>query len=454
MEVFIRNVPFHCEYHQVQREIASVLHTAEFNHHGSQPGPLNFRVHLLPDKRGSHKHGGVGKLTLPSVVVGELFLQEFSGPAPRRFISMGNRILQFSRSHDRVRKAIVEEITRMPYVDPIAKEKLEKLRIRFEVERVKVSSLQFGWVTRDWSFSSEYEKSCTSVAYLTFDEEARAIRIKIEGLAETQIIFIRFSNISYHTAGRDSDGFYSLFFALQVPPTFEVEVPRLDLDLARLQSGSKGNVYDVHPRQRRSALDDVHALASAYTSCALRLVCRGKDDISTFRSLSKEAGLSDPHSSYDLPVVHRAIFSSHALGLFRQWMQSIDWTVSFQLEAITRELIVDVKEILQLREYVDALLRRQGVKKTALILHYFAVEMQEVNEQGVNKEGQVETVTECFARCMRDFKPKKIITPKQRLSDDVFDCFHIYASVCVHYFITTNKRLDNPLFVLSSRSIP
>jgi RNA-dependent RNA polymerase len=430
MEAFIRQVPWQADHIQVQRGIASVLHSApEYNvHNDSRPGQrLNFKVHLLPDRKGTRKHGGVGKITFPSVEVGSRFLQDFGGQSPLRTIFVGNRQLRFEPSRDRVRKDIIEELNRLPYADPAAKEKMEKKKELFESKRVLVRTIQFGWITREYSFSPEWQRSCdTTTAYMLFDEEARALRIKVEEAECTRIIIVRFSNIFFHTSGRDPDGWNAVFFSLELPPVFETEATRLELDLASIRPFFKGSPYDEHPRRRHSAFDDHHALTSAYTSCALRLVCRGKEDLDVFRGLSREAGLSDPHD-YILPVIPQARFCSSVIAAFDEWLQDLDWTVAFQLEAATRAMIIDLKEALSLRSRIAILLAEKGARETASLLQYFRGEMRKLNTDGTNAAGQTETVEQCFLRCMRDFIPKRP-SRRDRLSDDVFDCFHIYVS--------------------------
>lgn len=441
MELFISNIPYTADDVQLQRCLATVLHSPEYLfYHGTRPGQMNFRVEIMPDRKGLRKHRGLGKLTLPSSNVGERFLRDYGDPQPRYRLNLLARPLRFALSNRPVRRDIVEELNRMPYVDPEIKARQERLQQRFQTERVQMKKLQFGWVTRNWEFSPEWEKLCSEAmfsAYILFDADSRSLRIKVEEFQETKIIVIRFSNIFFYTIGCDTEGLSFIFFSLQTPPHFESEEPKRVLDFAErlgsLFSSRTINPYDTHPRRRNIAFDDSHLLTSAYTSCSLRLVCRGKEDVDIFRALSREAGLAVPHN-YPLPVVYHGCFSEQTISNYTEWLQSLHWTISIQLESATRLLILDVAELLSLRPRITQLLRVWKREKMVLFLRNFFNEVKEINNSsGINEQGEVETVTNCLERCIREVKPKP---PKRRQplnNNDTFQCFHVSVTPTTFY---------------------
>jgi RNA-dependent RNA polymerase len=431
MEVFMRNIAFVVDEKTVIREIAAILHKPPYSDHAPNALPLNFKVFFFPNKRNPGlKHGGCGKLTLPSEAVGQLFLAEYgelAGPRRRPFF-IGGRPIVFSESKTTPRADVLEEITRLPYLDPQALQEQQKIAEQFARERVRVRTVQFGWFCRDYVFSCEYERGCES-GYIRFEDESRELRVKVQDKEEdvTRVIAIHFSQIDFVSVGiRNGDPV--IFFSLQRPPAFETELSEFNAGIAALGLFGNRSIYDRHPRRRFSAFDAVHEETVAYSAYALRIVCTSPSDLQTFRSLWKTSGRAELQSSPP-PLERRNLFSAHHREAFAAWLLQLDFGVAFQLEALTRRLVVDLTEALDLREDVKRVVSQDGPGFAAELLRSFYAEAKELMFEQSETGESPETMSQCFVRCERDLrknppKAKRVA----RLDDDIFDCYHIMVT--------------------------
>ena len=84
MEIFVHNICPSASPPGLKRSIAKVLHGPEFEDYSTLP--LNFDFFLLPPTIPGAQSG---KLTLPSLEVGEHFMREYGGYRPRMDIAVG-----------------------------------------------------------------------------------------------------------------------------------------------------------------------------------------------------------------------------------------------------------------------------------------------------------------------------------------------------------------------------
>jgi hypothetical protein len=155
----------------------------------------------------------------------------------------------------------------------------------------------------------------------------------------------------------------------------------------------------------------------------LSLIFASKYDYNTFHELSKEIGLVE-RRPVKVPIVASRIVARDTLALYRQWLDLLDWAVAFQLESMTLNFVLDVKEMLSLQSRVSALLLERGPKKMVTFLRHFATEMEPHKPDIGHRNEQTETIEQCFDRLAKDYKPR-IVSRYDRISGDVFDCFHV-----------------------------
>lgn len=431
MEVFMRNIAYSVDHKDLTRELARILHGPDFVHSSIR---INFRIFLLPDKRGLGSHRGCGKLTLPTEEVGNHFLALF-GNLATRVLALGNRRIFFSLSKTPPRADVVEEILRMPYLDPQAVEARDRRVQEYLSNAVHVSKIQFGWECRDWTFSSEYEHVCSDSAHVQFEDEAREIRIKSNAAGRTHIAAVRFSQINY-TSTAVEDGEAVIFLSLQVPPMFETET-LVDPIMAMFQLFSPS----LAPlRKRHASFDGDHAYCAAYTSLAIRLVCRSREDLSKFRTLCRTASISAPND--DVPQYSRQnLFTNSCLDTYRSWLTELPWPIAFQVDSLTFGRYLDVAETLQLQPDIARYLQQHGVEETGALLRHFAGEARDLGYS----TNDAEDIQACFTRCVTDFKPPP--PPKvDRMSDDNFLCYHVIVT-------PTSLALHGPFPERSNRVI-
>ncbi|TDL28673.1 RdRP-domain-containing protein [Rickenella mellea] len=450
MEVFIRNIPFSASDIHVKGELAKVLHSqlfGEFN----QPLPLNFQVFLHRPKQGSR--GLTGILTLAFELLGVKFLIEYGGKSPQQPVRIAGRQIFFDKGRKSPRADVVDTIRRLPFVDPVALQEKEARLQEFAEQAIRIQTVQFGWECRDGAFSPEWERDYSETCTIQFEGERREIRIMIAGTEDTQIIAISFSQIEY-TNVNDSSGDPAIYLSLCLSPTYESELPRDQLAAIErshqlMNPRWKGSVYEIVPRRRLSSLDDPgHRRVAPYACYALRLICKHRSDLNNFRRLAQLANLQNPQNS-DYPVEHRQLFSEQVLSKLSSWLQQHAihyWQVTYQVEALLRNAVLDAKEVLDLIGRIELVLKKLGPKDCAMMLLQFRTEAKilwTAEHPGSNKDA----VFECFSSSLKDFTKRSQKKSNERgRTDGNFDCYHVIVT-------PTTYMLEGPFSEKSNRVI-
>ncbi|KAF7339912.1 RNA-dependent RNA polymerase [Mycena venus] len=334
MDIHMKGISFSVNKHQLDAELATILHRQPYADFSTVGGPVNFHVYLFKDRNGENMaHSGSGSLTLLRDVALR-FLQEYGEPEPPntglplKIFKIGGRRVKFSPGRSTPRLEVVERILRFPYADPRVAEKKEQRATALQTENILLRTLQFGWACRDSVFSVEWEADITGGS-LHVNDERREFRITIPRPSEVFYIGIRFSRISHVQIHSDRSQPSTIFFNLSEPPNFECG------------TGSG-------PRQRLSYLPiEDHKRVAPFTSLAIRLVCSNRGDVARFERLAKTAGIKNVYET-ELHVERRGLFSEPVLEQVRAGIKSLRWNVAFQVEALHRNLDLDAKEILSI----------------------------------------------------------------------------------------------------------
>jgi RNA-dependent RNA polymerase len=363
-------------------------------------------------------------------------------------VSIGTRVLRFSKSKKDVRSDVVETIRRLPYLDAQAlkeREDRERAAAELRASPMSVRTIQFGWECRDSVFSVEWEKKdYEDKCSIFFGDNPRELRIKYFAPSETRIIAIRFSQIIWAATSLSVEGQPTIFLSLETPPSFEREITpaRAGQILASQQLYPNTTIYDIEPRQRLAAFDDDHARVAPYTSLAMRLVCRARKDVMQFRRFCHQANLVP--LDFDYPVEYRDRFSARNMARLQAWLQDLDLEVAFQVEALTRVLIVDVQEMLDLRADIDQLVETNGVRYASALLRHFAGQVRMLFWADESNESR-ESVQQCFQRSQKEFK-LQAPPSTSAAGDAVFDCLHVIQT-------PTTMHLEGPFPERSNRVI-
>jgi RNA-dependent RNA polymerase len=412
---------------QVTIAIANILHSPEYSSYSL----VNFDVRLFPKHgRRGQGHSGMGALTLPTEELGRQFLRNYGGPMAPKILTIANRTIHFEKSKKEARSDVVESIRHLRYADPKELEDREKRAAELRKTSISVRTIQFGWECRDSVLSVEWEKKdYIDACGIFFQDDPRELRIKYFAPTETRIIAVRFSLINWTATSLSVQGQPTVFLSLYLPPSFESEMTpeRMRTQIIR----PNGAVDDIEPRRRLNAFDDEHALVAPYTSLAIRLVCSKDADVMAFRRLSRVAQLHEP-LDFDYPVEYRGLFSAPNLHMLQVWLRELDFEVAFQVESLTRALIVDVQEMLNLRADINNLVEERGAHHASMLLRHFAAQARTLiwgyNESKESKE----TVSQCFHRSQAEFK-LQAPSPTLTTGEAVFNCLHVVQTPTTIY---------------------
>lgn len=421
MEVYMSGIGPNATKNQVISAIAHVLH--------SNAVKPNFDVYLFRDKRpGGRGHSGTGALTLPSEDLGRALLRQYGGLHPRRPLIITGKKVRLEISKRVPRPEVVERVRRLPYLDPSAVEAKEKKAAQLQSETVAVRSLQFGWECRDEVFSVEWERHYdVGVCELSFEDQRRELRVKILQAEETLVIAIRFSQIN-STSWTSSPNEPAIYFSLVTAPAFESEVPPHIAQEIRNRPDFRGSIYDYAPRLRLTSLDEEHSRVAPYTSLAFRIVCRNGADISLFRRLSRIASLSTQEFGY--PIERRERFSASRMERLNRWLLRQAWEIAFQVQALLQAMLLDFKEMLDLRPDVERVTQEMGTRVAASFLQHFAMGLKFLwAPPDESREIQRGLIRECFHRSEVEFRQIQVKSSrsksKARDAAETFDCLHV-----------------------------
>ncbi|KAF8898564.1 RNA-directed RNA polymerase 2 [Infundibulicybe gibba] len=436
MEIHMCDISYSVSREEVIRKIASILHAPPYT--GLLPHRINFHIHLIKDKHGTKRHCGSGFLTVPYPNIGEQFLQDYddSGIPPKHCI-LAQRRIKFSRARGKLRTDVVESLKRRPYLDPkAAEEKQEREAFIKTASDISIEAVQFGWECRDSIFSIEWEERPPDCAALRFDSERREIRIDIPHSSHSYIIAFRFSQINTISAHTYLSTEKILYFTLFTPPSFEEENHQWLLLPWEEASPDK--------RQRLTHLPfGDHIRVVPYTSLTLRLVCKSHADLNRFRELGRKAQL---HSirDYEIQIDRRGLFSASNVDRLSKWLRHFNWIVSFQIEAVTRSLFVDIQEMLELMPNIQEIISKHGKFYASSILRQFAARVKLLYWSP--EEEQDASIFETFKIAEEEFAKSYKAPPLQPSDSSLFEALHVIVT-------PTTMFLEGPFPERSNRVI-
>jgi hypothetical protein len=370
MEIFMKNIPiaFHREYH-LKVLLAEHLHGPNFPN-----VKANFHIDLFWPGKGIKTC--VGTFTLADLPVAERFLGIYGGNRPRQIIEIGGNRIYFNKSFRSPDPQVLELLPRSRWVDPAHEREQQKCYEKLSSTPLPVKVVQVGWMCRDRVFSIEGEernRSCN----LIFEPERREVHLVFPRVKEhhnTHVIAIRQTSIlsiSAHTAGGDS----VVYFQLEIPPL-----------LLRRK-------WDHKPFFRMSSFpfQTLNPSATPFISLAFRVVFR-QSNLNTFIDLAKTAGVHHIQK-FQVATERRGLFDRTRLQRVQADIQSVDWPVAFQLEALLRSLYLDATELLEIIPQVKSHVQEHGSHYVATLLRAFA---GKVCDMPCSSKNTVKTVLDCL----------------------------------------------------------
>lgn len=429
----MKNIPYTANEISVTQQLAPVLHSSWWEHYAISPGlPINFKVHLFPDKRYRHyPHSGSGTLTVPSLEIGRTLLEHFSG-----LIKVDGRSIVLQPGKKPPRADILGEIQLMPYRDPIAILEKEERLATFNGD-IPLQDVQFTWLCRDDSLSIEWQWSDKTVMYsneppmfrLLFHEETREIFIRRSETLHETTISIRYSRVqAVETDSRTK----TIVLMLETPPSFEREVRNLLPSQLLLLNGKKPQ------RHKLTHLNPEHAAVAPFTWAVLRLVCDSLASLSEFKRMADLANL--PVQDRYRPAENRHLFSTDIQFRLQQWLCSLPWLVAFQCEALHRAMLLDTAELLSLCDDINELVHStRGSQHATQVLRQFGLNLKEIwyHEEET-------TVQACFADSMMEVDRGGPDLQETSIDKGLFQCLHVN-------FTPTGMKLRGPFPDVSNR---
>ncbi|KAI0093951.1 RdRP-domain-containing protein [Irpex rosettiformis] len=433
MEVYVQNISTSANRYNMKRTIAEAIH-GDTMFSELQAVPINLEIVIFPQaRRGQYR---CGALTLPTAEIGRRFLRKF-GQGSSAKIRVGNIPLIFRPSHKAPLERVLDQITRLPYVDPKAQEEREDIVEQLHSRTVQVTGLQFGWECRDGTFSVEWEKSCQGL--LMFDLDKREYRMTYYDYPASPLrtVAVRSIHIEWAALGTaDHPPRPALFLSLQRPPIFEAETS--------IATGS--TIYGDRPlgsrtasgtlRQRHSSLGDDHSSSAQFTSLAVRFLFASQDAIASLAWIAENA----THLKVDnvLPTTVRlGLFSRPNQDAYANFVRAVnDFAVAFQIERLIHNHIMDFKEVLALRPHIELMLRRHGSSYTAAFIQHLATQCQAVYTSR-RRDASSDFVRELWLDCRKNFDYRNEPIAEVGAQADTFMCLHVMVT-------PTRLILDGP----------
>lgn len=436
----MRGINFNFDKEQISASISALLHSEHFAH--LSQNPVNYHLYLHRDKkRGIHYHGGTGALTLPSANIGSHFLQ-LSGSASCPYpVVLGGRTVNFSVSKKNPGglPGIVEQITLRAYQPPHVVAERERRTQELAQSNVTITILQFGWECRDYVFSIECEAPCIEPGSVSFGEERREVRVQVTIASQKYRVAISFSQINFIYVNQHLDE-PAIVFSLNTPPSYEVDN---DLDST---AGQANPTNAPSPRKRLPFLPiPDHQRVVPYTSLAIRLVTASVGDLQRFLRFSEVAQIHRI-STDEYPIVHRHLFSSEIMDELEMYRSHLPFSINFQIEAITRNLVVDMREMVDIMPSIVDMYQTKGETFTAAVLRKFAIDVKQLYEEGQDDYDGPEDVMECLEDCKTELSKGPAPQTLKPSDGDLFDAYHVSIT-------PTTMQLEGPFPERSNRVI-
>ncbi|GJJ16076.1 hypothetical protein Clacol_010355 [Clathrus columnatus] len=369
--VFIYNVPSFVNEVTLTKSLRPILHMSPFiEAHRATPhaSPMNFYVHLFPNKQLRQSHLGMGILTFTTPELADLAVAYFSHVKP---FQIGNKQLSFKKSKKPPSRALVERLQRTPYsYSPNPKKTFQSRDNRHQnggnAQALTVRKVQFLYECRDYVFSPEWESpsSPDSAAAiksfdLRFDETRREIVIqKLEKTGPSTIIRMRHFTIR-RVELSSTDMSFILY--LTIPPSYE---------RGFTSNGSKVS------KQKLIGFDADHIAISPFTWRCIRVALHPPQrSMNLIKTMAEK--LNIPITERMFQISHRGRFSSPRRQRLQDWLASINWEVAFQCEKIYREILLDPKEIWNLGEFIEkSVASSLGIQGTVNVLKVFHLKLK------------------------------------------------------------------------------
>ncbi|KAL4268526.1 RNA-dependent RNA polymerase [Pleurotus pulmonarius] len=451
MNLNIQYIPRDAGKWDVTRKLAEVLHSNEFSRREPGERVLNFKISLGDSKLGGVRNDGSGVLTLPDVSVGDRFLRYVKD----RPIKMGKQRLRFYRAGP-PSDWLAKTLERTHYVDPDVEERHEAINNSLG-DALRVDAIQLGVFYRPSyprhekdrlvprAFSIEWEKDLVSSSsgWLYFSYDHKLLYIEVGDSAyENRGFRISIPFHSIKVIGAGYDGKPYLCFDTHTPPILE------SIEFYRALKGDHSDGKKV--RRRVGALDEGHAAVAPFAH-QLRIVLfrhHNEDTLEKFISLCKNAELETqkliircdaPGREID---AHRKYFFASTrqqkrLYQMELWVKSMPWAVSFQIEHLMRNGLLNTEDLLDhLRPYIDSLLLEHADDNGAYVgdfLRHYGDALQAKPAR--------QSPLACFQRELGLWNPLNA-----KLPPGEFNCCHVT-------FTPTRLLLEGPYPIQSNRVI-
>jgi len=438
MELFFNNLAYGVTEYELYDTIATILHGYEFRQFAPPGYQLNFHINLTQktryNRRGRNRmpaHAGYGTLTLGSLPAAQYFLARFGGDRGQGIVISG-RAVHFHQSKSAAPLGLILDLQATPYESPQLRQRYER-DLQLAATESGVARVEFGWRCRDGAFSIEH--SMTGWTSLVFEDLQQQLVVKTEqgdrdgdnleqllsmltivrtsssaparpaSLRPGPAIVIKYRSIDLCTIPASRSQEPSILLELNVAPRFEEEQP--DVSLFRQSRES--------PRKRRHYPSEELRKTCRYVACVIRIVFKSPRDVSQFQQAWDLAGLQPPQR-VDVRAERRGLFSINTLDTVSVWLRTLPSSVAIQVEHLLFDHILDARELLELRNDIESLVRQLGRRGASLALRGFASELKS-SSWFLEDEQEAATFVPDVLRAHREATVLALSTPSPETTD-------------------------------------
>ena len=359
MDIFLRDVPYAANDMDVLLSLAPILHKPPF----PLNPPINFHVELFT-QRGSSKHRGFGLLTLPTLSVGETFLQSYGSVG----LYIKGRTIHFSRSNKPTSRGVLERLLSTTWEDPMTL-KEERERKEKASTPIKLANVSYGHFCRDGSF-----------AVGTTPRGSGQIACDLN-LHQLKLVMNQWEDDIDHLTTRLAE----LMHVEYNPTTSAVYFPRQVTQLIRSARHVflEASVPPIYEQQsfisernnnavRCSSLEGGCMSPGCTTLC---LTFSSPEDVKTFMERCVDLNLP-AMKRRDVTICNRSCFSTSNMTQLSDFLKSLgEFSLAFQVEKTVTEGVMEPLEAISLKEDILKLQHDYGDQAYALF-QYFAETLQ------------------------------------------------------------------------------
>jgi RNA-dependent RNA polymerase len=445
-QVFVRSIPFSASQQDLTDLLAAGIHAHPW---GLRAGmKLNFAVRVHRNPRLPSGHKGTGSIDFPDALTAQAFLKAFASG-----IMLHGRLVHFGPSLHDTRDELRAKLRSEPYLT-VSERQLVMQQKQEAAAGVRISTIQFGRICNDSSYSIEYERSIPG-GTLSLDTEKRTISICDPRRGNS--VHLAFPSI--RVVYQDQ---HSVLISAERPGVYEHEVgveasASDDGGMASLFANLRLNIFDHTKKavKRVFAFDEGHAGVAPFTGQEIRVLFESPQETARFAQM-EGIGRLYLHLGAQT-VVHRSkLYSASHLKFIELWIGLLPMRVAFAIHKLLYNLLLDPQQILSLRSSITTISSGRSEEEMSWLLERFCEEVLQGELDGYTDDSGQQIEPEQPAVLLRNLADELFAsgsTPPSLLklgpldsATRLFGCYHLIVT-------PSGYQLDGPYPEVSNRVI-